>query len=220
MACDSVLYGTRDASIASVLEKEVLSKYRKALMLFGTSHLMHGRGAASIYERNYPNVSFVVSDLGAFDTELPNLFASPFASWPIPSLATAKGTWLGALEFVPHFSPPWPRIDEDCNLHHEVPEEFQKPMEDLVDAFLYLGPQDLRLWEKIPADIALDYDYMRELDRRAVFQQFIPPWWSRERILDDAEHAVIGKQPDPEFVRQLVEKCLEYKRMWSSGMSQ
>jgi len=93
-------------------------------------------------------------------------------------------------------------------------------MEDLVDAFLYLGPQDLRLWEKIPADIALDYDYMRELDRRAVLQQFIPPWWSRERILDDAEHAVIGKQPDPEFVRQLVEKCLEYKRMWSSGMSQ
>jgi len=47
----------RDASIASVLEKEVLSKYRKALMLFGTSHLMHGRGAASIYERNYPNIS-------------------------------------------------------------------------------------------------------------------------------------------------------------------
>jgi hypothetical protein len=205
----------RDANIASVLEKEVLSKHRKALMLFGTFHLMHGRGAASIYEKNYPNVSFVVSDLGAFDTELPNLSASPFASWPIPSLARAKDTWLGALEFVPHFFPPWPRIDEDCNLHYEAPEEFKKPVEDLVDAFLYLGAQDLRLWEKIPADIALDYNYMRELDRRAVLQQFIPPWWSRERILDDAEYAVIGKQPDPEFLKQLVETCLEYKRRWS-----
>jgi hypothetical protein len=106
--------------------------------------------------------------------------------------------------------------DEDCNFHYEVPGEFQKTMEDLVDAFLYLGPQDLRLWEKTPADIALDYDYMRELDRRAVFQQFIPPWRSRERILDDAEDAVIGKQPDPEFLKRLVEKCLEYKRRWSS----
>jgi hypothetical protein len=46
---------------------------------------------------------------------------------------------------------------------------------------------------------------MRELDRRAVFQQFIPPWWSRERILDDAEDAVIGKQPGPEFLKRFVE---------------
>ena len=36
----------RDASIASVMEKEVLSKHRKALMLFGTFHLMHGSAAA------------------------------------------------------------------------------------------------------------------------------------------------------------------------------
>jgi len=31
-----------------------------------------------------------------------------------------------------------------------------------VDAFLYLGPQDLRLKEKLPADIALDEDYRSE----------------------------------------------------------
>jgi len=39
-------------------------------------------------------------------------------------------------------------------------------MEDLVDAFLYLGPQDLRLNEQLPADIALDIDYRMELARR------------------------------------------------------
>jgi hypothetical protein len=89
---DSDRFMDRDASIASVLEKEVLSKQRKALILFGTFHIMHGRGAASIYEKNYPHVSFVVSDLGHFDTEMLKLSASPFASWPIPSLARAKGT--------------------------------------------------------------------------------------------------------------------------------
>jgi hypothetical protein len=41
----------------------------------------------------------------------------------------------------------------------------QKPMETFVDAFLYLGPQEFRLNEPMPADIALDADYMAELQR-------------------------------------------------------
>jgi hypothetical protein len=41
----------------------------------------------------------------------------------------------------------------------------QKPMETFVDAFLYLGPQDLRLSEKLPADIALDANYRMELQK-------------------------------------------------------
>jgi hypothetical protein len=41
----------RNASIASVLENEVLSKRRKALMLFGTFHIMHGMGALQYMKR-------------------------------------------------------------------------------------------------------------------------------------------------------------------------
>src|SRR5437016_7250183 len=56
----------RESSIASVMEKEVLSKHRKALMLFGTFHLMHeiDDTAVSTYEKDYPNLTFVISDLG------------------------------------------------------------------------------------------------------------------------------------------------------------
>ena len=50
-------------------------------------------------------------------------------------------------------------------MHHDFPKALQKPMEDFVDAFLYLGPQDLRLRETIPADIALDANYQTELQR-------------------------------------------------------
>ena len=44
-----------------MMEKEVLSKHRKALMLFGIFHLFHGAGvgpgnAVAIYEKDYPNV--------------------------------------------------------------------------------------------------------------------------------------------------------------------
>src|SRR5882724_7434674 len=41
---DIFKFAQRDANIAAVMEKEVLSKHRKALMLFGTFHLMHDQG--------------------------------------------------------------------------------------------------------------------------------------------------------------------------------
>jgi hypothetical protein len=41
----------RDETIASVIEREVLAKHRKALMLFGAFHIMHGMGAAALNEK-------------------------------------------------------------------------------------------------------------------------------------------------------------------------
>jgi hypothetical protein len=115
-------------------------------MLFGTFHIMHGAraNAVSIYEKDYPNLTFVISDLGYFDTNQPSLSVSPLASWPIPSLAQVKGTWLGGLN-LGQFLPPATLIDKDCNVHHDFPKELQKPMAALLDALLYLGPQDLIL---------------------------------------------------------------------------
>src|SRR5215471_14493563 len=43
----TVLSLRRDTSIASVIEKEVLARDRKALMLVGTLHLLHGAGATA-----------------------------------------------------------------------------------------------------------------------------------------------------------------------------
>ncbi len=105
-------YGARrDATMASVLEKEVLSKRRKALMLIGTRHLMHGGDAlgvtraVNLVEKSYPNVIFVIEGLSYFkmDLDSPAPSFSPFAKWPAPSLVLAKGTWLGALEGT-HFT--------------------------------------------------------------------------------------------------------------------
>lgn len=116
----------RDPSITSVMEKEVLSKHRKALVLFGTVHLMHAMSAVSTYEKNYPNVTFVISELAAFDTDLPRLSDSPFASWSVPSLVRTKGTWLGALDLT-HFIPPPFLIDKECNVHNEFPGNSKSP---------------------------------------------------------------------------------------------
>jgi hypothetical protein len=209
----------RDASIASVMEKEVLSKHRKALMLFGTMHLVHGAGpgpsdAVTIYEKDYPNLTFVISDLGTFDTDLPAVSSSPFANWPVPSLARAKGTWLGALDSG-HFLPPLMLIDKDCNILNGVPKNLQKPMEDLVDAFLYLGPQDLRLKEQMPADVGLDVDYRMELQRREVLAGFPGTATGTlkeldQQIVDGAENPLFAV-PKPPDLKPMVQGCLERK---------
>lgn len=162
---DYLRFKDRDGSIASVMEKQVLSRHRKALMLFGEAHTDHGLtgdppggNAVTIYERKYPGVTFVINNISG-DITLPESVQKRFASWPVPSLALAKGTWLGAME-MGQFSPPGFRLDRNCKPVYDDP--LHKPMDELADAFLYLGPSDLTLREPLPADVALDAAYMKK----------------------------------------------------------
>jgi hypothetical protein len=144
----------RDDNVARVMEKEVLSKHRKALMLFGTMHLYHsnrieptGLGSAvHRYEMKYPGVTFVIGINIVSRVPIPpaviDEMNTRIASWPVPSLVqNIKDTWLVDVENY-YFS-------------------------QMVDAYLYLGPVELMLAEPRPAEIFLDKDYMDELRRRA-----------------------------------------------------
>jgi hypothetical protein len=210
-AVDVRKFGSRNSAIASVMEKEVLAKHHKALMLFGTFHLFHTSvgSAVAAYEKDYPNLTFVISDLDTFDMELP-------ASWPIPSLVPAKGTWMGALD-LGHFYPAPISMDSECRVHNEFSKELQKPMAELVDAFLYLHPERLALKEQIPADIVLDSKYWTELKRRETLQGF--PGASAQQIVSDAESPLLDFPTAEETkalmqgprVRQDVQECLAKK---------
>ena len=205
----------RKASIASVMEKEVLSKHRKALMLFGTFHLFHsGDDAVALYEKDYPNVTFIISDLGEFDADASPPSGSPFSTWSTPSLAAIKGTWFGALQLSRVFPPPI-FIDQDCNVRNEFEKDLQKPMADLVDAILYLGPQSLRLKEQMPADVALDADYVMELLRRETIAGFpgdrtrtLPEW--SQQIVNSANSPLFAA-PIPPDLSRLAKSCLDRK---------
>jgi len=165
----------RNQSIASVMEREVLSKHRRALMLFGIFHLMHESttNAVGVYEKNYPNSTFVIGGLeGLENLDSPFLSSSPFSNWLIPSLALSKGTWLGAMP-LSHFFGPGIKTDKNCVATYFYPEG--KPIEKLVDALLYLGPPSLALREQTPAEIASDPDLTAELNRRA---KLIGGYWT------------------------------------------
>jgi hypothetical protein len=174
----------RDLGIASVMEKEVLSKHRKALMLFGTAHLFHEEGTAvGLYEKHYPRVTLVISDHTGFGNWTPlaeynHEFEARMASWPVPSLVQEmKGTWLGDLLDMTYSSgkvtfgvsdggklPAGPAAAKGT--FSEVPAGAEGKFSEMADAYLYLGPRDLLLNEPTPAQIFLDKDYTTELQRR------------------------------------------------------
>jgi hypothetical protein len=143
----------RDANIATVMEKEVLSKHRRALMLFGTFHLFHSdhtgpkqlESAVGRYERHYPGMTFVIDGGIVSRSPIPvsvtNELEARMAAWPVPSLIqNIKGTWLEG-------------VSEDY---------FSR----MIDAYLYFGPTDLMLAEPRPAEMFLNKEYMAELRRR------------------------------------------------------
>lgn len=156
----------RDGSIAAVMESEVLSKHRKALMLFGIFHLLHGSGlgqgdAVTRYERQYPGKTFVVSGLGYYGLSGEQLPIPQAALQTPPLLLDARKSSLSSMS-LGTFLPTLPTIDQNCN----VVDLAKSQVRSLLDAFLYLGPQNFLLNEPVPADIALDQVYRAEWLRR------------------------------------------------------
>jgi hypothetical protein len=160
----------RDGNIASVMEAEVLSRHRKALMLFGIAHLVHGGGpgdgdAVTRYERRYPGRTFVISEFWDYDVSNEPLesLSAPGGVWP--SLLRTKNSRLGSLSLDAFMQSPL-TTDEDCNVREAFPADPSKTVADRIDAFLYLGPQKAPLTEPLPASIALDRVYRSESLRR------------------------------------------------------
>ncbi|HZQ17617.1 MAG TPA: hypothetical protein VFA90_02765 [Terriglobales bacterium] len=213
---DYLRFKDRDVSIASIMEKEVLAKHRKALMLFGVVHLMHGvavpppGNAVTIYEKDHPHVTFVINNL-ADDLNVPASAVSRFANWPVPSLAAARDTWLGGMQLAKVFPVPF-SLNQECQPVYNFPQE--RPMADLVDAFLYLGPSGLRLAEPIPADVALDTAYMtRWLWRSALITTRAETLAEfNKQAVEDADNQILPVMPNINSIMQsVILGCLQHK---------
>jgi len=154
--------GNRDAHAVEVIQREVLSKGRRALVIYGTQHLIRkntvigatdewARGLVAQLERPGLTKLFTISpetrtDLKALQPDV--------ASWPKPSLAILRGTQLGAANFAPG-----PR---------------QRPvlMEDQLDALLYLGPPSEMTSAQLSPALCSDRGYIEmRLSRLAL----VPP---------------------------------------------
>jgi len=127
---------TRDSHPADVIQREVLARGRRALVVYGDGHFQArrerpGRSLVGILETSGTKVFTVTSTFADLST-----FQNDVAGWPTPWLASLKGTLLGAAPYETFFGPP-------------PPVEFFKAnprIDDHFDAVLVLGsPQSLRL---------------------------------------------------------------------------
>ena len=147
--------GTRDRHAADVIEREVLARGRRAILVFGSGHVQResafddvpprprAPNLIELLEAEHPGAAFLVTA----DWMSPALDAR-LARWSPPTLLSLRGTSLG-----------------------QVHSPAQAPsLESLADAFLYLGPA-ASLTTSTPApEIYADTAYLRELLRRDAIQ--------------------------------------------------
>jgi hypothetical protein len=150
----------RDTFPAEVIEREVLAKHRRALVVFGNMHLQRKQAAANyegpadgpaatvvsaLEQSGATKVFSIWTDTDSVSTEL----QPDVSAWPIPSLAMVRDTVLGAPDFVTYY--PVDRYPmaanrmevRDGKIVGAVPRDQWRSlkMEDQFDAVLYLGPR-------------------------------------------------------------------------------
>jgi hypothetical protein len=130
-------YPQRSRHAAMVIQQEVLSKSRRALVVYGAGHLI-GRGTradtiVAILERESNARIFTISnsysDVARFEAG---------AAWPIPSLISLWGTTLGA-----------------------EPSESGAPLEQDFDALLHLGGPSALSMTRVQKSVCDDPEYMK-----------------------------------------------------------
>jgi hypothetical protein len=164
----------RDTYGAALVQREVLAKKRKALLIFGAMHLQRKNISAN-YEPvdGAETVISILDRAGAkiftirtpTEPEPPSLQAD-MASWPVPSLALLRGTPLGMRDAAMFWSTEMPRFAVRDGKPLPLPTEQWRvlPMQDLFDALLYLGPASKITTAKLPAAVCADTAY-REMRR-------------------------------------------------------
>jgi hypothetical protein len=153
-------FGRRDDTITSVIETQVLAKHQNALLFFGGLHVFRRHSdlvpsptVTERLEQAHPHSTYVFMTNNPGSAELDRRLAS----WADPSAAVLRDTWLGAMaaddfagDTLIRGKPvkPWPGLK----------------LQDMADAYLYLGPAAARHENEGPPES--DAAYVRELERR------------------------------------------------------
>jgi hypothetical protein len=162
----------RDTHAAAVIQREVLDKNRRGLVIYGGLHLQR--------QNVFPKESDVVDDrlipalldakiftIWTNTVELSSL-QTDVAEWPMPSLALLRGTALGAVDFRFYYPHSIMRIAaEDVASVAVPPEQWgASRMEDQFDAMLYLGSRSGITYARLPRALCADHTYVAKRVRR------------------------------------------------------
>ena len=164
----------RDPDFASVVQHEVLEKHRKALLIIGAAHVLRrpvswrnensspAPTITMLLESKFPNSTFIIIPHDGFGERLSE-FEKRFVKWEKPSIVLLKKSWLGDVEGGVLFGGNIRRVGSDPRQIDDPYPGFR--LNDLADAFLYLGPLSSLSRVEFPSPEA-GSDYARELERR------------------------------------------------------
>jgi hypothetical protein len=160
----------RDSHFADVVQREVVKKNRRALLVAGSAHLLRGltvRGGANrsnaggILASRSDNSLFVIDPLilppGPARDPLTRRVLANIGNWSSPALALLKGTWLGATS---ESARPW--VNASAHLAAK-PEGARYAAQ--ADAVLYLGPGVLLTASQADPTLYGAGEYAEELRR-------------------------------------------------------
>ena len=160
----------RNPHYAGIIEKEVLAKGRKALLIAGGMHFLRGKSMpgeniVGLIEKSHPGKVFVVEFHEGFGDRTAEL-ESRLSAWTVPSFTPIKGTWLGEVDATLRF-PKGTIMRRGANGEFEPASPFDgRKMQDLMDGYIYLGPVASLSLVPPPPEVEKDETYMRELERR------------------------------------------------------
>jgi hypothetical protein len=161
----------RDTYTAELIERELLEKNKKALVIYGAGHLLDepSRGGEPsirmLIDAKYPGALFTATPyVGYFGKACAAGFERHINGWPIPSLVTPiRGSSLendiwhkGCGPFAKPNDLPQDTFDE-MN---------RKTLGLFSDALLYLGPRKSLVTGPRDLDIILDLEFRAEINRR------------------------------------------------------
>jgi hypothetical protein len=169
----------RDTFPADLIQREVISKGRRALLLYGQMHFQRKNIGAN-YESEGPAetiVSRLENRYGAkvftiFTTDV-SLLQPDAEAWPSPSLALIRGTVLGATDFTAYAPSQMGRFaikDGKPDFAAPIPKEQWKTLraEDQFDAVLFTGRGPSPLVDIELARCAEKADFLEHLRRMEV----------------------------------------------------
>jgi hypothetical protein len=158
----------RDSYPADLIQREVLAKGRRALVVYGQMHFQR-RDLLANFESDELlvgrlesiGVTRVFSIWAGINADLEKL-QSDVTTWRNPSLTIVNGTVLGAADFTAYYPFDTPRFAIGAGSPGPVPRDQWRSlrMEDQVDAVLYLGPRSNMTAARLSATLCADANYM------------------------------------------------------------
>ena len=176
----------RDSYPADLVRRQILDRGRRALVIYGQGHLQR-----AMIEANYDTTPWEAQTLMSLIVRDPrvrvfNVFTllrdgdalpEQVTRWPVPSLATVRGTSLGARDFAAYQQPlGGQRVAVRDGTFATIPREQWRvvSLEQQFDALLYLGSPSAFTFVTVPQALCRDTKALAQrLERMALAA--IPP---------------------------------------------